>query len=524
MIAGVLSQPIVFGATPELIATPFIAAHPSKRDSFSADLATAPGTPFSIRVNEPKVEHGSYAGIEIVPARSFIGLNSVSFRLNGPGTTQVTVHALRAGTSQSLYTSAAASQGMQGNADQSGYQTVSLSADQLHVGHLNAVDRIVISTDEQEKNASFSVSDIRINGRPVSKSVGNGTNFVAIIGGGGSGPKGAVVVGAQGLPQSPATVSVTNSTAATQYFFLTLTPVSATNPGYPSSEEVTNLNQLATSPSGPHNHRFNGEGLLQSYNSSSTTGFFFLLAGDSVKFVPQPGNLTFSGNVYTNGSSPPNLNDGECYTNGGGGPGATFAEFTVNIDPTYIAGVSDTVDISEVNGVNALYTMTLPLPSPVDGSLPEYNQIFATSFYYTHTSYSPGGFTRYPSWGQFSEGQFIPVPEIANNPGPGPAPFTGDATTGLGSQTFSPVKAAESIPLSQSSVYSHGNVGVYPYGCDTCISSTNPPCSYTNPGSAAQTHQICQVQRAAPLNSTNNIGITLTAFPCPAVALTKHHH
>jgi hypothetical protein len=43
-----------------------------------------------------------------------------------------------------------------------------------------------------------------------------------------------------------------------------------------------------------------------------------------------------------------------------------------------------------------------------------------------------------------------------------------------------------------------GRVGVYPVGCDTCISSTNPPsCPNPPPYETPQAEAICNVQRTA---------------------------
>ncbi|RTL44506.1 MAG: hypothetical protein EKK48_04435 [Candidatus Melainabacteria bacterium] len=87
--------------------------------------------------------------------------------------------------------------------------------------------------------------------------------------------------------------------------------------------------------------------------------------------------------------------------------GATFVELNVK------NSVYDTVDISEVNGVNAQWKMKLPNA-------------------WTNSAYRSSG------------GALIPVGQIENSPGPGPN-FYGN----------------------------YGNPGVYPYGCTNCASRYN---------------------------------------------------
>jgi len=105
--------------------------------------------------------------------------------------------------------------------------------------------------------------------------------------------------------------------------------------------------------------------------------------------------------------------------------GATFAEIHLGATPPNIpyAPAFDTVDISEVNGVNAQWSIDLP------GG-------------WSSSAYRTG-----------KNGNLIPVDHIQNNPGPGtsnPPNFYGD----------------------------YGNPGVFPYGCTNCASRYN---NLTNP-------------------------------------------
>ncbi|MCE9620189.1 MAG: hypothetical protein K8R92_09805 [Planctomycetes bacterium] len=291
-----------------------------------------------------------------------------------------------------------------------------------------------------------------------------------------------------GLPAQFTTVSVKNATAQRQYFYIVLTPVSVSNPSYPHSEEIFNLGQVAFTGSFA-----SGEGVITPTNGpmgTATQGHFFLNAGNTASFAP---HLTFSANFYVNGTA--GTNNSQCITDvtQGVGIGATFAEVTLNVDSRYLGG--EVVDISEVNGVNALWEMTLPIPAgnlsmaPPNGHYPYF---FSTSGYLFPAQ------TTVPNWGTFGANQLIPVPSIANNPGAAPT-FSGDRNATL------PYGAG------------HGTVGVYPFGCDNCISRDQPGCTGSYPAAnlVEQTKEICQVYRAAQYQTGGNVGIILKQFPYP---------
>lgn len=291
---------------------------------------------------------------------------------------------------------------------------------------------------------------------------------------------------AQGLPSQFTSISLTNGTLNQQYFYITLTPVSGTVTSYPTNEEITNINQItftgtSLSP---------GEGVINSYNGSTLQGYFFLNSGTTVTYTP---NLTFSAQIYTNGTA--GNNNSLCITNGsqGSGIGATLAEVTLNVDSQYLGG--ETVDISEVNGVNSLWEMTLPLPSgnlaktPPSGSYP--------AFFCSSALLFPAK-TTVKSWGTFSAGQYIPVPIIINRPGKAPI-FSGDANGSL------PFNAGK------------GTVGVYPFGCDLCTSRSTPGCTATYPAAnlVQQSKPVCQVMRSAQYQTGGTVAIKLKSFPYP---------
>ncbi len=292
-----------------------------------------------------------------------------------------------------------------------------------------------------------------------------------------------------GLPPKNTTMSVTNGTGQKQWFYITLTPPSLTTPSYPQSEEVWNLGQVVFT-----GNFAAGEGVITPTNGpmgSATQGHFFLNAGNTANYAP---TLTFSANIYVNGTA--GTDNSQCITDvtQGAGIGATFAEVTLNVDGKYLGG--EVVDISEVNGVNALWEMSLPLPSgnlsmaPPSGNYPYF---FSTSGYLFPSQ------TTVPNWGTFGAGQLIPVESIANNPGASPT-FSGDrnATLPYGAGT--------------------GTVGVYPFGCDNCTSRAVPGCpsgNYPAANLVEQTEAICQVYRAAQYQVGGNIGITLKQFPYP---------
>lgn len=291
-----------------------------------------------------------------------------------------------------------------------------------------------------------------------------------------------------GLPGSFTTVSVTNGTNQKQYFYITLTPVSVTVPNYPVSEEINNLNQVTfTGNFQP------GEGVITTINSSPLEGYFYLNAGNTANYAP---NATFSANIYTNGT--PGTNNSQCYSGlPGVGIGATFAEVTLNVDGAYLG--DETVDISEVNGINSLWEISLPLPSgslaPPSANYPKY---FSTAGYVF-----PNNNTVTP-WGTFQQGQLIPVPKIANNPGKY-WPCSGDAFA--------------TLPYS----VGKGTVGVYPFGCDNCTSRYKPGCNGNYPPASLvqQSLSICQVLRNCNYQIGGNVGITLKKFPYPVWKVTR---
>ena len=300
--------------------------------------------------------------------------------------------------------------------------------------------------------------------------------------------EGAAPVKAMGLPATLTTMSVTNGTKQKQYFYITLTPVSQTVPSYPTSEEINNLSQVNFTGSFQP-----GEGVITPINSSPLEGYFFLNAGTTASYAPQG---TFSANFYTNGT--PGTNNSQCYTGlPGVGVGATFAEVTLNVDGAYLG--DETVDISEVNGINSLWEVSLPLPSgslaPPSNNYPKY---FSTSGYVF-----PNNNTVTP-WGTFQQGQLIPVPKIANNPGRY-WPCSGDANATL------PYGVGK------------GTVGVYPFGCDNCTSRAKPGCSGNYPPASLvqQSLSICQVLRNYNYQIGGNVGITLKTFPYPVFQVLK---
>lgn len=289
------------------------------------------------------------------------------------------------------------------------------------------------------------------------------------------------------LPTTFTTFSITNGTTIKQYFYLGLTPV----PGYPAGEQITNINQVQlTGNFAP------GEGVITPYNGSSTEGWFYLNKLNTASCAP---GMTISARVFTNGTA--GTNDSQCFSGNlpqYGCIGPTYAEFTLNVDSTYLG--DETVDISEVNGCNALWSISLPLPqgnlaqSPPNGSYP---QFFST------VGYQFPATTTVPTWGTFNSGQLVPVNYIANNPGASPV-YSGDRNSvlpyGIG----------------------NGNVGVYPNGCDQCTSRVSPGCttaSYPPASQVVQTLPICQVMRNYQYQNGGNVGITLKQFPFPATEI-----
>ena len=323
------------------------------------------------------------------------------------------------------------------------------------------------------------------------------------------------------LPHALTTVSLTNGTGQRQCIYITLTPPSyKLHPTFDPSLEVSNLNQviLTCTVTGGTD-----EGIVHSCNPNdggdpdkAVQGFFYLNAGNTANYAP---TLTFSANFYVNGNSGQNTDgllpkNGTCITNAdvqGPGIGVTMAEVTLNVPTDGLILGDEAVDISEVNGVNAIWEISLPLPAlPLNPPNDNYPQYFSTAGYWGGT---PGathddGVKTQTTWGDFGYQQLIPVPLISNNPGDA-YPFSGDSTAEL----------QWGIGL--------GNVGVYPFGCDNCDSRALPGCtdqtnSYPLAINVQMPTKICTLFRDKTYQWGGNVGITLVKFPFPAQTFAVH--
>lgn len=162
--------------------------------------------------------------------------------------------------------------------------------------------------------------------------------------------------------------------------------------------------------------------------------YFYLKKKQTARFTGYDSNplssqvaLYCPADSSTNGQDPNNPNIvNQCTTS----TGATFVEFSL------AAASSDNCDISEVNGVNAIWSIDLPNGGWITGA-----------------------------WAAPS-GNIIQVPHVENHPGASPT-FYGD----------------------------YGNPGVFPFGCSNCVSRYNNatapatppgnlavPCTFTYPG------------------------------------------
>ncbi|HEY9773609.1 MAG TPA: hypothetical protein V6C81_07345 [Planktothrix sp.] len=485
-------------------ATPFVAADKPHNAELRSSVVAAKGSPFAIKASHDAQARGMYAGVVIEPTQAFTNLQTISFSANQPENIRVTVHSQMDGKNAFNYTWALASAGAKNDGTQ-GTKHIVLNSSQLHVNPDSFVDRIVIST-VGDSNASSVISDLTVNGQPVTKVLAHGTRFYKVIAGHSVGPLGGPPLKSDGLPTTFTTMSLTNSTGSTRYFFMTLTPPK----GYPASEVYNNVNNVSFTVSGTNHVSGSGEGKITKYpGTTGLTGFFYLNSNDTVSFSP---TLTFSAAFYVNGTGKTTHggpNDCNCITGvhdgvpvEGTGIGSTFAEVTLNVDSTYLG--DEVVDISEVNGVNSLWSISLPL-----ATTPVYPQYFDSDNYvFCSTTTTP--------WGTYNQGQLIPVPSIAN--APGPYPFTGDRNAALSYCTCAPYGTGPMV--------CNGNIGVYPIGCDDCISRSKPGCpngphcfnphvKYPAASKVEQTLTNCQVNRYAGYQIGGNVGIALTSFSNP---------
>lgn len=486
------------------VARCFVASEQEKNTDFSAGLVTASGSPLSVKVNNSHLPRGSYAGIELKSNGGDTNFQNISFMLSGATSTQVIVHTKARGSRDFIFKGVPASIGLKDKSAAPGFKQISLDANQLGIAAGDLVDRIVLSTDERVPQSSFTVKNIEVDGRPAAKSVEESAAFYLVQNGSPSGPKGNFGQ-VQALPSNPMVVTVKNSSGAMQTFFINILLPSDTTPSYPKNIELKNLNKISTTVSGPNVTA--GEGVITSLTTKN--GYFFLNNGDTVTLTTNPNNLTFSAQIFVNGTSSMatgGVNNYQCYTNvkppvtgspvQGKGQGATFAEFTIN-------GVSplspDTADISAVNGVNAIWKMSFPTVPPQANSV-NYPNFFCCSDYLWAKKGTAYGST-------FAKLQYIPVQSIINRPGSAP-PYSGDSTSPL-SPLF-PVSFAST----GSDTYSTGTVGVYPFGCTTCtgLGGACPPTGNGYSGAVVQPENICQVSRPTP-NLGGTLAIELKTFP-----------
>ena len=64
-----------------------------------------------------------------------------------------------------------------------GYRLVTLDASKFGISIGDALDQIVISTDQSSSQPSFMVKDIRVDGTSVSKSLESGTQYFPVVNG-----------------------------------------------------------------------------------------------------------------------------------------------------------------------------------------------------------------------------------------------------------------------------------------------------------------------------------------------------
>jgi len=429
----------------QFTAVPFTASGSPDSGDLNANVVSDQGTSFAILSNPNRSTLSSYAGVLITPshARVVTGFQNVSFLLKGSSTTQVTVHSAPPGHGSFNYSWVPSSKGM--DSDQSasdGYQKVSIDARQLGLSAGSRIDRLVITSDPYSQQPSFLVKDLRVNGAQVETSISSGTKFFKVASNSATGPLGPahIVKSASNVT----TVSFKNRTGSTVTCFITLTPA----PAEPSAS-ISNINQISSSVS------------ITGYDSNPLHGTFTLGSEATATFAPMSGGpQLFSANMYVGDQS-------ECTP-----PyGETFAEFTLNVDGNPLT--EETVDISEVNGVNALYDIDLTPTS-----------VYACEW--SNSDYLQ------------QNGQYIQIKRIQNTPGAAPN-FEGDINS----------------------------IGVYPFGCTNCVNRAGAPVCLTYPSgdTGCDTndgqHNLCQANRVyqttAPPPSQSCLGgvvaITLLQFP-----------
>jgi hypothetical protein len=383
----------------QYFATPFIVAEKSDTTEVKATLATGSNNPFTISVNSGSPAKGTYAGVLVTPANGTSSFQNVSFTLRGSDTLHVTVRYKHDGKGAYNFTTLAVSAGSSPKASrESDAYRVTLSARAFRIPAGSTIDKIIVSPDTSYGANTFLISDLRVNGESVSKDLKAGTQFFPVING--ISPGAPLADFTSFASSGSSNVRITNlagATGSSQLIFLQ-------NYG---GNSIALIDHVTKQPIA-----------LTFVTGTSNIYYFTLNKNQTAEYVGYSASAPFHCSIYTPISSATNSSN----VSAGSTAYCSATSGVTLVEPNVSGTAADTIDISEVSGVNAHWEVALPCG------------------WVTGAYLSPGS------------QQYIPVSTIKNRPGA--SPYYGD----------------------------YGNPGVYPFGCSSCASRYNyevysPGCS-----------------------------------------------
>lgn len=380
-------------------ASPFVAAEKADTTDFTSAQATGVGNPFVLSVNSSSPASGTYAGILILPTSGRSAFQNISFTLQGSDALRVSVRYKRDGKGALNFSSLPVNFNSNGKmTSKSNLRRVDLSSRAFRIPAGSTIDRIVITPDTGYGANKFLVSDLRINGAAPARNLTAGTKFFPVTNG----------IGTDAPLADTAGFIATNSSSV----------LIRNDVGAAGSSQLFFLQNYGPNTITLVDHLHKSTGIPVTLVPGTTNIYYFTLNyGQTAEYSGYSAATPFQCSIYVPLSTSVNA----CNVTASDTVYCNSSTGVTLVEPNIYAQSSDTIDISEVSGVNAQWQVELPCG-------------WVTGAYLNASQ------------------QYIPVSVVKNNPGA--APYYGD----------------------------YGNPGVYPFGCTNCASRYNyetyaPGCS-----------------------------------------------
>ncbi len=312
---------------PNMIATPFIAAEsPDSKSFLSSVVSTGKRNPFLVSTNSSGVRQGTYPGVILSSQdanTSFSGLDELSFSYKGPASIEAMLEYTAPGRPmQKSFATFHPNSAAKGD-----FTTVVLKREQLAIPKNSSLNKVVLTPKTPAKKGHFLVDNIELNGNPVGKAME--TLFFGVVGGSPTGPLASAATTGTG---TASILTITNAYPQPVTFFMQLQPIA----GCTAATDVQ-----AVFPT-----------MSYVYSGNTTLGYVVLSAisqGGTTLTSSYTGPLSANFSVGAfNQLCPTNL-----FKNG-----VNLAETTLN-NSCQGANAQETLDISLVNGLNAVFRWTV---------------------------------------------------------------------------------------------------------------------------------------------------------------------